>query len=73
MDAIISAVAVLPYDLDVATTHARLLAETRQAGQTRGAHDLMIAATARASNRTVVTADPAGFEGLSGVRIKSYR
>ena len=73
VDAIISAVPVLPYDLDVATAHARLLAETRHASRARGAHDLIIAATARASNRTVVTADPAGFEGLSGVRIKSYR
>ena len=32
-----------------------------------------IAATARASDRTVVTADPEGFEGLSGVSIATYR
>lgn len=73
VDALISAVAVLSYDLDVATAHARLMADTHHAGRARSAHDPIIAATARASNRPVVTADPAGFEGLDGVRIKSYR
>ncbi|WP_423917003.1 type II toxin-antitoxin system VapC family toxin [Candidatus Poriferisodalis sp.] len=49
-----------------------LLADTHRAGQARGAHDLIIAATARATNRTVVTADPTGFDGLTGVSIATY-
>ena len=49
-----------------------LLADTHRADRACGAHDLIIAATARATNRTVVTADPKGFEGLSGVSIATY-
>ncbi|WP_419551770.1 type II toxin-antitoxin system VapC family toxin [Candidatus Poriferisodalis sp.] len=60
-------------DAEVAVVHAELLAEAQRAGRARGAHDLIIAATARATNRTVVTADPKRFEGLSGVSVSTYR
>lgn len=63
---------VLPYDAEVAVVHADLLAETQRAGRARGAHDIIIAATARAANRTVVTADPKGFDGLTGVSATAY-
>ncbi|MDP8969291.1 MAG: VapC toxin family PIN domain ribonuclease [Actinomycetota bacterium] len=69
VDAIVSAVPVIAYDLRVARTHARLLFAARQSGRPRGAHDLLVAATAVASRRTVVTADPTGFEGLPGVEL----
>ena len=42
-------------------------------GRPRGAHDLIIAATARVTSRTVITADPSGFDGLPGVSIATYR
>ncbi len=61
---------VLGYDLAVAREHARLLAVTSERGDARGAHDLMIAATAVASNRTVVTTDSKGFSGLQGVTVR---
>jgi tRNA(fMet)-specific endonuclease VapC len=61
---------VEPYDLDAARVHAALLAHVRKEGRTRGAHDLLIAATARARERTVVTADAGGFEGLPGVPLR---
>lgn len=38
---------VIPYDTDVAVEHAQLLAAVRRAGHPRGAHDLLIAATAQ--------------------------
>jgi len=38
-----------------------------------GAHDLIIAATARAGGRTVVTADAAAFAGLPGVAVLPHR
>jgi len=55
--------------LDVARAHATLLAYARRSGRPRGAHDLIIAATALSRARTVVTADPEGFDGLPGVRV----
>jgi tRNA(fMet)-specific endonuclease VapC len=64
---------VEPYDLDTAQAHAKLLAQARRTGRTRGAHDLLIAATALARSRTVVTADASGFESLPGVGIRVLR
>lgn len=67
--AVLDAVSIEPYDLDVAEAHAALLAHVRQAGTARGAHDLIIAATARARERQVVSSDRAGFVELPGVSI----
>lgn len=72
-DAVFDVLPILPYDAEVAVVHAELLAETQRAGRARGAHDLIMAATARATNRTVVTADPMGFDGLTGVSVATYR
>jgi tRNA(fMet)-specific endonuclease VapC len=66
-------VAVLPietYDAEVARTHAELIAHARRVGRPRGAHDLIIAATAVARNREVVTLDASGFADLPGVRLQ---
>lgn len=58
---------VLPFDLAAARHHARLAAHVRRSGAPRGAHDLIIAATARSTGRTVVTTDERGFRDLPGV------
>jgi tRNA(fMet)-specific endonuclease VapC len=63
-------VEIIAFDLIVARHHATLLAHARRAGQPRGAHDLQIAATARAAGRTVLTTDVEAFNELPGV---SYR
>ena len=68
---ILASVPVEAYDLDVARVHAVLLAHTRRSGEPRGAHDLLIAATALARDRAVVTADPKGFERLPGLIARS--
>ena len=62
-------IAVVPYDATTASHHAALLAHCRSTGTARGAHDLIIAATARATGRAVVTLDRRGFEGLPRVRL----
>jgi tRNA(fMet)-specific endonuclease VapC len=67
--AVLDAVSIEPYDLDVAEAHAALLAHVRRAGTPRGAHDLIIAATARARERQVVSSDQAGFADLPDVSI----
>jgi len=66
---ILATIPVEEYDLDVARAHARLLAHVRRTGTPRGAHDLIIAATATATGRTVVTADATGFEQLPDVAV----
>ncbi len=68
---LLSVIPLEPYDLEVARAHAGLLAATRSAARTRGAHDLIIAATAVVRDRIVVTEDRTGFEGLPGVEVRS--
>lgn len=71
--AFVEAVLELPieeYGIEVARAHAALLAYVRLSGTSRGAHDLMIAATAVASQRIVVTTDTTGFKDLPGVSIR---
>lgn len=67
--AILDAVSIEVYDLNVAEAHAALLAHVRRAGTPRGAHDLIIAATARAQAREVVSLDQRGFAELPGVSL----
>lgn len=73
VDAVRAALPVIPYDVRAAEAHAALIAAMRRAGRPRGAHDLIIAATALASGRTVLTGDAAGFEGLPGVAVLRHR
>lgn len=55
--AITSAVEVLDYTETTAACHAKLIAHARRAGMPRGAHDLIIAAHAVQTERTVLTFD----------------
>jgi tRNA(fMet)-specific endonuclease VapC len=66
---VLEAVPVELYDLRVARAHAALMAETRRQGRPRGDHDLIVAATARAHGRAVVTRDRRGFENLPKVTV----
>jgi tRNA(fMet)-specific endonuclease VapC len=67
---VLSSVPIEPYDLDVARVHASLLAHTRRSGRPRGAHDLLIAATALARGRVVVSSDPTGFADLPDLAVR---
>lgn len=59
---------VEPYNLETAEAHGRLLAYVHRAGAKRGAHDLLIPATAVATARVVLTTDRrADFGDLPGV------
>lgn len=73
VEAVTETIRVVDYDMGVAAAHARLLAATRRQGRPRGAHDLMIAATALATDRQVVSADPSAFADLPGVEVRSHR
>jgi tRNA(fMet)-specific endonuclease VapC len=69
--AVLDAVSIEPYDVEVAEAHADLLAHVRRTGTPRGAHDLIIAATARARQRQIVSTDQTGFVELPGVSISA--
>jgi tRNA(fMet)-specific endonuclease VapC len=70
VERILVAIPAEPYDLEVARAHASLLAHTKRSGRPRGAHDLLIAATALARGRSVASADPSGFTDLPGVTLQ---
>src|SRR6266540_463622 len=69
VEAVLGTIPVEGYDLAVARAHARLLAAVRRTGRPRGAHDLIVAATAVSTDRLVLTADASGFAGLPGVEV----
>ena len=70
LDEIVASLPIVAYDFDVARAHTGLLVFVRKHGTAKGAHDLIIAATARATNRTVVTSDRTGFVDLPGVSVR---
>jgi tRNA(fMet)-specific endonuclease VapC len=69
LDSVRTRIPVILYDAEVAEVHAQLLAQVRRAGRPRGAHDLIIAASAISTRRIVITADPAGFDGLDDLEV----
>jgi tRNA(fMet)-specific endonuclease VapC len=68
---VLDTIPIESYDLPVAQAHAELLAHVRHAGRPRGAHDLIIAATAAARGRAVISADSAAFADLPGVTVQT--
>jgi tRNA(fMet)-specific endonuclease VapC len=71
LDRILQVLPIETYAQRVAERHSELLAHVRRSGTNRGAHDLIIAATALATGRTVLTTDAgAGFDQLPGVTVR---
>jgi tRNA(fMet)-specific endonuclease VapC len=65
---VLEIIPVEDYTTDVAEHHAELLVHTQRVGHKRGPHDLIIAATARATNRVLLTTDAkAAFDELPSV------
>ena len=65
---ITSVIDVMDYTPSTAAQHGRLLAYVRRSGTPRGAHDLIIAAHAAETGRTVISKDAkARFNDLPGV------
>lgn len=68
LDVVLAEVEILEYTRNTADHHARLLAHVRRTGAPRGTHDLIIAAHAAETGRTVISRDAkARFENLPGV------
>jgi tRNA(fMet)-specific endonuclease VapC len=67
---VLDTVPVEDYDVSVARAHAVLLAHVRRSGRPRGAHDLIIAATAVARDRSIVSTDSTAYADLPGVSVR---
>lgn len=68
LEVLLAEIDVLDYTFRTATFHAQLIAHTRRAGSPRGPHDMIIAAHAAETGRTVVSLDAkARFGDLPGV------
>jgi tRNA(fMet)-specific endonuclease VapC len=71
LDEVLALSPVEEYDAIVAEHHAELIAHVRRLGRSRGAHDLIIAATAKATGRVLLTTDKcARFDELPGVQTR---
>jgi tRNA(fMet)-specific endonuclease VapC len=69
VEAVLSSVPVIDYTLDVARVHARLAVQAMSLGKPRSAYDMIVAATAVADGRVLLTTDAAAdFAGLAGLR-----
>lgn len=73
VEGVLDTLTVEDYTADTARSHAALLVATRRDGRPRGAHDLIIAATAVSTARILVTADDRGFDGLPGLGARVIR
>ena len=60
---------IIDFDLPVARTHARIWAALASSGQTIGAHDLLIAATAIEHECQLATLNLAEFQRVGGLRL----
>lgn len=70
LDGLLATTPVEDYTRTVAEKHGELMAHVQRTGEPRGAHDLLIAATALATNRTLVTTDAkARFDELPGLSV----
>jgi tRNA(fMet)-specific endonuclease VapC len=73
-EALLSVFPIEGYTLEVARMHALLIKYTHQTGRPRGSFDLIIAATAGATGRVLVSTDDAAeFADLPGVNAEVVR
>jgi tRNA(fMet)-specific endonuclease VapC len=68
-DVFMTGVEILPFDFEVARTHARLTADLATQGITIGAHDLLIAATCLHYDWELATLNLTEFSRIPGLRM----
>lgn len=73
VEAVISVIPVLEFDLLAARAHARLWAGLASAGADVGAHDRIVAATAISMGWRVATANTRHFERIAGLDVVEVR
>lgn len=72
VEGVIDRFPVLPIDLAVARSHARLWADLTTAGTLIGSHDLWLAASCVVHNLTMVTANRREFERVPGLVVEVW-
>ena len=72
LEAVLSALPVLPLESDVDRHYADIRTELEQRGIPIGANDLLIAAHARAKALTLITANNREFDRVPGLSTKSW-
>jgi tRNA(fMet)-specific endonuclease VapC len=72
VEAVLAELPVLPIDILVARTHARLWAELAEAGQLIGAHDLWLAATCVGRGLSLATGNARDFDRVPGLEVEVW-
>ena len=72
VEAILAGIGVLDFTTEVARVHAELQAELMRQGQLIGAHDLMIAATAKHRDASLLTDNVAEFQRVPGLNVIQF-
>jgi tRNA(fMet)-specific endonuclease VapC len=63
---------VLPFEVPADTEYGDIRAELEAAGKPVGGNDLLIAAHARASGATIVTANHGEFKRIPGLKVENW-
>jgi predicted nucleic acid-binding protein len=69
VEAVVSGIGVLEFNIACARIHAELYAALSRSGQMIGAHDLMIAATARCHHLSLLTDNIQEFSRVPGLHV----
>ncbi len=69
VEGVLAAIPVLDFTLEVARTHAEILAILSSRGELIGAHDLIIAATALSAGHALLTTDLDEFHRVPGLEV----
>jgi tRNA(fMet)-specific endonuclease VapC len=72
VEAVISGVGVLDFTVVAARVHAEISADLASKGQMIGAHDLIIAATARCHHLSLLTDNVKEFSRVPGLRVIAF-
>ena len=72
VETLVSRLPVLPFDLIAARAHAGLWLQLAASGDSIGAHDLLIAATAITRGLDVVTRDERSFSRIPGLSVHRW-
>jgi len=72
VEGVLGAIPVLDFTLEVARTHAGILAVLRGRGEIIDAHDLIIAATALSGGHAVLTSDLNEFRRVPGLEVLAF-
>ena len=69
VEALLTHITLVDYDLEIARVHSRLGADLAAKGTPVGAHDLIIAATALSLDYRVATRDKRSFPKIPGLDV----